>query len=120
MLEKFNSFKSRMTSEFAILEQDLIKYVTQMDFELREHFQRKTGPSVKSIDISAFRKWLASALNSSASMVDAFELQSRALESALSWQNTKGKASKQKKRKQKKTQSKNIKEDDSFLDDIIA
>ena len=109
-----------MTSDCAILEQELIKYVTQMDFELKEYSQRRIGPTVENIDISTFRKWMTSALNSSASMVEAFELQSQSLESALSSQNANAKAPKQKKRKQKKKQSKIIENDDDFLDAIIA
>ena len=74
LLEKFNSFKSRMTSDCAILEQELIKYVTQMDFELREYSQGKIGLAVENIDISTFRKYMRSVLNASVSMVDAFEM----------------------------------------------
>ena len=58
LLEKFNCFQGRVTSECDLLEQELMKYVTQMDYELREHVQRKNGPKLENIDMRTFRKWM--------------------------------------------------------------
>ena len=115
LLEKFVKFKERVSNESELLEQELLKYVEQLDFDLKEQVLRKSGPKIENLDIRNFRKLMRSAQKSCASMVDAIYSQSLELQSAL----PKVKSQKQKKKKPKKKQVKGSEDDESFLDAII-
>ena len=59
MLDKFRLFKNRVTSEGELLEQELIKYVTQMEFEVKQIAEKRSDLKLDNLDIKQFRKLFA-------------------------------------------------------------
>ena len=86
---------SRVNAESDLLEQELIKYVTQMEFELKNLTTCKSDIKLDNIDMKHFRKLFTTAKKSCSAMVESLVLQSEAMEKVL----PKAKAQKQKKRK---------------------
>ena len=74
LLEKFSLFRGRVSSESELLEQELLKYVEQMDFELKEQMIQKSAHKLDNLDIRNFRKLMRSVHKSCATMVDAIEV----------------------------------------------
>ena len=61
---------SRLNAESDLLEQELIKYVTQMEFELKDLATRKSDIKVDNLDMKNFRKLFTTAKKSCSAMVE--------------------------------------------------
>ena len=116
VLGKFIAFRDRVNSDCNLLEQEFIKYIAQLDFELKEVASKKQELKLENIDIRVIRKQFAKVEKSFQTINETLSIHSTLFQSVL----PKQKAPKVNKKKRPKKKVKNTDDDESFLDSVIA